>query len=337
MIGPCHRLPRLGLALGLGLGMLGLAASAAAPSATLRDERIYTFVCDASAAAPTVGDSFVVADDENSILRVYSAAKPGPPTGSFDMSAFLGGKGKHVESDIEAAARAGDIIYWITSHERGSGKNVRSLKHRFFATRVDAQGTLQPVGIPFTDLVPALISEPLLKSYRLEEAARRTSDEKGGLNIEGLAAKPDGTLLIGLRNPIPRGRALIVPLLNPTELTAASPAVPRFGDPIELDLRGAGVRDLLWTENGLLIAAGSPTSAGDSALWRWQEGHLDRLWKASLRHLNIEVLVELPRAAGGKQILALSDDGNLNIGGMECKDLPRERRRFRAFTVSLAP
>ena len=36
----------------------------------------------------------------------------------------------------------------------------------------------------------------------------RAAEAEGGFNIEGLAAAPDGSLLIGLRNPIPQGRAL---------------------------------------------------------------------------------------------------------------------------------
>jgi hypothetical protein len=33
----------------------------------------------------------------------------------------------------------------------------------------------------------------------------------GGLNIEGLAATPDGQLLIGFRNPLSEGKALLLP------------------------------------------------------------------------------------------------------------------------------
>jgi len=323
-------------AIAIGCAAVGSGASAAS-RAELRNERVYTLMCDASAAAWTAGDSFVVADDENSVLRIYSASRPGPPTASVDLSAFLGGKGKNAETDIEGAARVGDLIYWVTSHERPSGRGAKSLKHRFFATRVASAGALEPVGAPFTDLVAAMIEAPSLRAYPFAEAAKRSGDQKGGLNLEGLAARPDGSLLLGIRNPVPKRRALLVPLLNPAELTAATPAAPRFGQPFELDLAGAGIRDLLWTAEGLLIAAGDPTSSGDSALWRWQEGRLDRLWKSSRPDLNIEVLVEIPGPNGGRELLALSDDGNLKIGGVEGKDLPRERRRFRAFTVSFAP
>jgi hypothetical protein len=48
---------------------------------------------------------FVVASDEDNVLRFYSRASPGLPIAERDLSEFLGGDG--LETDIEAAARRG--------------------------------------------------------------------------------------------------------------------------------------------------------------------------------------------------------------------------------------
>lgn len=75
--------------------------------------------------------------------------------------------------------------------------------------------TVQPAGRIYTRLLNALLAADTLAPYRLATAAQRAAEAPGGLNIEGLAATPEGTLLIGLRNPLRQGRALLVPLLNP--------------------------------------------------------------------------------------------------------------------------
>ena len=79
--------------------------------------------------------------------------------------------------------------------------------------------------------------------YLDEEHNRRlksAAEAEGGFNIEGLASTPEGALLIGLRNPLRHGRALLVPLLNPDEVIEGGRA--RFGAPVELDLQQRGIR-----------------------------------------------------------------------------------------------
>jgi hypothetical protein len=79
-------------------------------------------------------------------------------------------------------------------------------------------------------------------------ACNRDSENTGRLtrcdqNISPLAATPDEKLLIGFRNPIPGGRALLLPLQNPIEVVREWKPV-QFGTPIELDLKGLGIRVL---------------------------------------------------------------------------------------------
>ncbi len=98
-------------------------------------------------------------------------------------------------------------------------------------------------------------------------------------------------------------------LLNPAELMAGQPA--RFGDAIQLDLGGRGIRDIAWTGREYFLIAGSPGYGGKSRLYRWKgPGHAPRELKVSLlKELNPEGIVvfgtpEKPR------LLILSDDGN---------------------------
>ena len=60
-----------------------------------------------------------------------------------------------------------------------------------------------------------------------------------GLNIEGLTVCPDGkTLYIGLRNPLPNEKAILIPLKNAEEVILKN-VEPILGDPIYLNLEKA--------------------------------------------------------------------------------------------------
>ncbi|MDD1616581.1 MAG: hypothetical protein CG439_1714, partial [Methylococcaceae bacterium NSP1-2] len=130
-------------------------------------------MCDASAAVAIGSDSFVVANDEDNILRVYKRDKSGAAVVSQDLTAFLKLDSKSPEADIEAAARIGNRIYWITSHGANKNGKYRPNRRRFFATDIDSNDSLKPVGVPFLDLVQALEDSADLKDYHLGEAAQK--------------------------------------------------------------------------------------------------------------------------------------------------------------------
>jgi len=62
---------------------------------------VYRGASDASAAMAVGEDMFVVADDENNILRVYKTNKGGLPLFSFNMAEFLSIEGftKPIKAD----------------------------------------------------------------------------------------------------------------------------------------------------------------------------------------------------------------------------------------------
>jgi len=292
---------------------------------------VYRGICDASAALALDAKFFVVADDERNLLQVYLRGRP-DAVASLPLWKFLDTKPTK-ESDIEGAAALGDRIYWIASHGRNSKGQEREDRHRLFATEImpGAVPTLKPVGKPYRRLLDDLIAAEALKPYRLEQASKLAAEAPGGLNIEGLAAGPAGELLIGFRNPVTAGRALVVPLENPGELVKGARA--KLGAPHELDLGGNGVRSIERVAAGYLIVAGPPADSGSFALYRWsgQAGEAaQRLTDITLGTLRPEALFALP---GTPSVQLLSDDGGVEVNGVNCKDRPAAERSFRSVTL----
>src|SRR5262245_32245849 len=122
-----------------------------AHAASLSAPTTYRGMCDASAAVSLNTDLFVVANDEDNILRVYHRQPGGMPSAAFDLTSFLRIGKKSPEADIEGSATIGDRVYWITSHGRNAkGKNAPN-RERFFATTFTVtNGTvkLTPLGRP---------------------------------------------------------------------------------------------------------------------------------------------------------------------------------------------
>jgi hypothetical protein len=288
----------------------------------------YQGACDACAADALDAEHFVVASDEDNRLRIYRRGHPAP-VGGVDLSAFLGTR-KGEESDIEGAARIGARIYWIASHGRNASGEARPGRARVFATDTQAGDppSVAAAGTPYTTLLEDLTSSTALARYGLDEAARRAPEADGGLNIEGLAATPEGALLIGLRSPLVQNRALIVPLTNPADVVAGRRA--QLGPPIELYLGGRGIRDIARTADGYVVVAGPTGDAGTFALYRWSGDALAapvEITAVDLDGLNPEAIFAVP---GGSQLQLLSDDGGVRVGGVECKKLPKKRQAFRS-------
>lgn len=288
----------------------------------------YEGLCDASAAVALDDQTFVVADDEHNTLSFYRRGRP-LIAGALRLDDFLQAD---KEADLEGAARVGSRIYWVSSHGRNSQGKRREDRWRFFATDLvpGSLPGLKPIGRPYRDLLQDLIDAPGLAAFGLKEAASRAAEAPGGFNIEGLAAAPDGSLLIGLRNPIPQGRALVIPLLNPAELVEGrGPA--RFGAAIALDLGQRGVRSIDRVGQAYLIAAGPPADDGSFALFRWsgRAGDAPVPMKVDLGTLRPEALFAWPDG----QVTLLSDDGGMPVGKKVCKEADKSRRAFRSLDL----
>lgn len=302
-------------------------------------ETIFSRMCSASAGVALSGDVFVVADDESNRLRVYSRAKPAVPIHQVELGSFLQiGKGK-AEIDVEGAAQVGDVVYWITSHARNRDGEARPTRQRFFATRVSGgeEPRLETMGRAYGNLLRDMIAEPRFREFELAEAAGKAPNKKGALNIEGLCARPDGSLLIAFRNPIPGKKALLISLLNPAELvkSANDPNIKaKFGEAIQLSLDANGVRDMVQRDGKFLIIAGARDGGKDAQLYRWDgKGApvLTHQWEP--RTFNPEAILSLPGRSD--EFLILSDDGSVKTGGKECKDMPEVSRQFRSVLMKI--
>ncbi|MCL4179238.1 MAG: DUF3616 domain-containing protein [Verrucomicrobia bacterium] len=284
---------------------------------------VYRGMADASAGVAVAGKWMVVADDEESILRLYDRNQGGLPRAEWDLTSFLtfgrGGK----EADIEGSAQIGDIIYWITSHGRNAEGKLQTSRHRFFATRLVIVGDqihLTPHGRPYPSLLADFIDDPRLEPFSLAAAAALPPKTDGGLNLEGMCPGPDGSVMLGFRNPIPGGKALLLPLLNPAEVVGGHRAV--LGEPRLLDLGGYGIRSLDRFQNRYFILAGSSRSGGTPRLYVWDGTNRSPVPVAvqALRALNPEAITVF-ESGGTPWLHALSDDGTRLVNGVEAKRL----------------
>lgn len=285
-------------------------------------------------------EHFAVADDEGNTIRVYRLDERARPVYSLDASRFLRFERRAPEADIEGAARINNRIYWIGSHGRNAKGEPSESRQRLFATDILPQPgapRLVLVGSPYTRLLKDLTTDRRYQQYDLAGAAARPPKAAGGLNIEGLAATPEGGLLVGFRSPIVAGRALIVPLLNPDGVIEGAAA--RLGDPLLIDLGGQGIRSISDWRGQYLLVAGAAGEGGDSRLFAW--AGLPRsptpVAGSFLAGLNPESVAVIPQADGDR-LLLVSDDGTRIVGKRPAKRIKDQSRRpFRAMVMPLPP
>jgi hypothetical protein len=341
------------------LGALAGAAAACSAAGEEPREVVFAGACDASAAVPLSRSLFAVADDEDNVLRVYDADRGGAPLRSVDLSPSLfppkekkkkgkkkakqppdptaaaAERGRGPESDLEGATRLGDLAFWMTSHGRNRAGKRKDARLLFFATTASGgDDPLRPVGRAYEGLLDDLLADPRYAEFDFAAASELAPKEPGGFNMEGLGERPEGGVWIGLRSPVPGGRALVAPLLNPEGVIAAERA--RLGDPIRLDLGGLGIRSLSRWRGRTLVAAGPPADAGTSRLFTWDgRGAPEPVAGLDLAGFNPEGFFS---PEDRDEILLLSDDGTLEIEGEECKRLEDPaRKRFRGRWIRLPP
>jgi hypothetical protein len=309
----------------------------------------FTFngACDASAAVRLEGTSFfVTATDEDAILRVYDSQAPGLPTVSTDVSGFLG-LAAGDEPDLEGAAQLGDLIFWITSHGRDKDGVEQKSRQRLFATSATVSRNavvVRPTGSPYVNLLRDLIDAEALSGLGLREATTLAPEAPGGLNIEGLAPAGDRELLIGFRNPIPNGKAIVARLQNPLELLRGQAEKADLVLAGHLDLDGRGIRAIEFLpEAGLyVLIAGAPDDARNFRLFVWSGGPEapTALDVPSLDQLNPEELIATSKGDGRFELHLFADDGDALIGDKKCKkvkDAAKRAFRMRTLAVQLSP
>jgi len=292
----------------------------------------YLDTSNVSAAVALNSRHFIVANDEENNLSIYSEGNTNALKPVIALSTLFRGEikdGKREEIDLEGAACIGDTFFWIGSHSTNKEAESRLARHRVFGLHLiqNDQGefTGHRCGSIYVRLIADLQRDSRFASYKLEQAPK----DVGGLSIEGLAATPDQGLLIGFRNPLAgghldkgrlkNGKALLVKLLNPLPLLQGQAA--KFADPIELDLGGLGIRDIVWhKDHQYLIVAGpyhdNHIQPEKSRLYLWDSTSVNpvSLNSIDLGNLNIEAAFFFPGQVDCVQLL--SDDGKDN--GFHC-------------------
>lgn len=296
-------------------------------------EVTFEGMCDASGAVELDARTFMIADDEDNVLRVYDAERGGRPLAAIDVSPGVGlvARGKKrpraPELDLEAATRIGERAYWLTSHGRDSRGRARPERLKFFATTLPARGddasSVTVVGSTGA-LIDALMADPRYAAFGLAAAAARAPKDEGGLNLEGMTATPEGTLLLGFRNPVPDGLALLFTIEAPARAVEGELA---FGAPVRLDLGGLGVRALTWWRDRYVIVAGPRDRGGPSRLYAWDG-------RGAPVRIDVDLAAYNPEATfspdGGARMMVLSDDGGVEVDGVPCKQVKDDaRKRFR--------
>lgn len=299
----------------------------------------YSGICDASSAVPFGDGHFLALDNRSERLRLYRSGRLNPVAVSDPLGPSLGLHGTD-QADLEAAARIGNLIFITGSHSDHKGK-IAPNRHLLFAahvSRVEDRLAVTIVGQPYRLLRADIEAHPVV---------RAAGDD---FNIEGLAASPDGALLVGLRDPKleqdrPDGSgkaemALVVAILNPQDLLQGRRAALRTVD--VLDLHGGGIRSLEYDPAGkrYLVLAGR-TDDDTYRVFDWSGPGSSSVtpvstpdWLSVAKDLTPEALF-----LDGDGVYALSDDGDVELGGdgTACKDIDDPaRRRFRGFRVRLA-
>ena len=323
----------------------------------------HTGICDASAAIPVDDNYMLIGDDEQNGLYLYNRKKSGEALKAYmynDMLGYAGcNKGKCEEADVEAAVKSiahKGRIYWLGSMSNGKAPKAKDKqnRNRIFAT--DISGTGSNVAFSFAgyyaDLRSSLLQWGDNNGYKLSNSAAAGQDpkEKDGFNAEGMAFAPDDTtLFIGLRAPIvpvkKRDKALIAPLLNfETFFNNGKPdAKPIFGQPMELNLGGRGIRDIVRLSNGMyIIAAGSCDGEPNSALYKWTGNKGDEpVWldKFNTTGLNVEGIAEINEngSMALDKLQVVCDEGShiLYGDGVESKNLSAAPfKKFRSVVLS---
>ena len=169
------------------------------------------------------------------------------------------------EADLEGLCCDGTDFYAIGSHASGRKQpDHQPSRHHVYRIRREDGELRHEIS---HGLEPLLVHDGLLgRHYR-----RRLDATERGVDIEGIAAWPEGRLLIGLRSPSLDGQAYLLSVAVETLFGAkgtCQQTAERFALPLG---EGCGIRDLAALPGGVLILAGPSTDQDRAAftLWRW--------------------------------------------------------------------
>lgn len=300
--------------------------SAVGMSYQVDGEVSFEGMCDASGAVPVSSTHFIVADDEDNLLRMYDAEVGGKPIASYSLAVLPNGEhvtSTHVkndgdEFDLEAATKVNETLFWLSSHGRDSKGKARPERYQFIALSRNADtGEIAPKGKPYRALLEDIIGSPLLPDYPWQKYSHRPAKEHDAINIEGMTAALDGGILIGFRNPVVDGKSIVVRIKNPEQIASGEKAI--VDQVMQIRLDGLGIRGLTSWNGDYYIAAGPIDEERESRIYKWQAGE-------EPRHLNVKTPADFNPEGfftpeNSERFMVLSDDGGRELAGKNCKKL----------------
>ncbi|MFW8594706.1 DUF3616 domain-containing protein [Cribrihabitans neustonicus] len=282
----------------------------------------YFGICDGSAAIRIDGTTLLVANDETNIVHSFDIWG-GAPIASFDLGNLLSLDLEEPEIDFEAIAKHGNRLWWIGSHSRSKKGKKRVSRRVFFATNVPSRdlSDMRIVSRQY-DMLPVLLAHPDLSEILTNEILK-TAPKEGGLNIEGMSVRPNGSIMLGFRAPLSQpggttGHALIAEIFPEDESWSVSSVS-------QLQLNDRGIRDMVWSNDGLIISSGPVSSNGSFSFFSWDgQGSPEPFGIPTNHDLHPEALVQV-----GSNWLVMSDDGSQarqseNGDVKDCKDIFEE-------------
>ena len=327
----------------------GIKYAASAPSTTPATTFWHTGISNASDAIALDDNYYMTGDDEFDVINVYSRSASGLPLVSYNYNAVSTNLNLSTsfkpEADVEAATRSTSVanrIYWLGSMSNNSSFVVEPNRDRLFATTYTGAGASIVFSFAgYCSLRSQILAWGDANGYNFTSSAAAGSDPKttSGFNAEGMVFAPDNsTMYIGLRAPLvptaTRTNAVIVPVLNfeswfNADATNGTQTNATFGSPIELNLGGRGIRDLIRLSNGTyIILAGSCGSDQTSAIFKWTGSATNApvLVNSSANGvLNIEGVMQMNNAGNISlnQLQLISDNGDDDFynDGSEAKAL----------------
>ena len=318
----------------------------------------HTSFADASGAIALDDNYMIVCNDENNFLYVFHRDQSGLPVKSFDfnqgniLGLTDGAPGAYKEVDVEAGTSSTTTTgksYWLGSMSNSSSFNNKPNRNRIFAITTTGTGAATNFANAgsYNNLRQQLITWGDANGYNFTASAADGHDSKviDGFNLEGMVFAPDNTTLyLGFRAPLVptanRTKAVIAPIQNfESWFNNGSPVGnPTIGSPIELDLGGRGIRDIIKQSNGnYIIVAGSYDGTSNPAIYNWtgNPANAPQLTTFNVAGLNLEGALQVNESGvlSPNKIQFLSDNGDAVYygDGIAAKDLTQDNfKKFRS-------
>jgi|JI6StandDraft_1071083.scaffolds.fasta_scaffold12927_3 hypothetical protein len=325
----------------------------------------HTGYSDASATVSLDNDFMVMADDEKNNLYVVNRSQSGLPVKTYYFGDLLGltdgSAGDYKEVDVEACVRSritANKVYWLGSMSNAGSSNIYKVNsNKLFATTITGTGSTTSFSVNgyYSSLRQRLIIWGDANGYNFTSSTSSGHDAKtiDGFNVEGMTIGPDNTTLyISFRAPLVptanRTKAVIAPLLNfETWFNNGSPSGnPTFGNPIELNLGGRGIRDIVRLSNGvfIIVAGNYDNTPLNGAIFKWTGVATDapiQITNMDISTLNAEACIEINEnnnlALNKLQII--SDNGSFEFynDGTQAKDLTNDTYKKYRSDIITAP